>query len=100
MKQSFFRIASISFISGLILACSLTIPTASPTEPGAEPQYRYDDLPSESNQSAAFSEYTAISKWDKLDINYFFENGTDKLEEIEKTNWSDRHSICGQSKRH
>jgi hypothetical protein len=80
MKQSFFGIASISMISGLILACSLTIPTVSSPEPGAEPQYRYDDLPTESNQSAAISEYTAISKWDKLDITYFFENGTDRME--------------------
>jgi hypothetical protein len=79
MKQSFCRIASISLISGLILACSLTIPITSSPEPGTEPQYRYDDLPTESNQSAAISEYTAISKWDKLDITYFFENETDQL---------------------
>jgi hypothetical protein len=32
------------------------------------------------NESAAFSEYRAISKWDDLDITYFFENGTDQLD--------------------
>jgi hypothetical protein len=63
-------------ISSLMLACSLTIPTIS----SPEPQYRYDDLPGEVNESQAISEYRAISKWDQLDITYFFENGTDQLE--------------------
>jgi hypothetical protein len=59
-----------------MLACSLTIPNTF----SSEPQYRYDDLPDEANESQAFSEYRAISKWDQLDIAYFFENGTDQLE--------------------
>jgi hypothetical protein len=70
-------------ISSLLLACSLTIPTPSPNaEPGAEagPEYRYDDLPAPVNESAAISEYRAISRWDALDISYYFENGTDQLE--------------------
>jgi hypothetical protein len=66
------------FICTLLLACSLTIPTA--TEPGTELSYRYDELPQPANESAAFSEYRAISKWDTLDITYVFENGTDQLE--------------------
>lgn len=76
MRQSFNRIRTILLLaSSLILACTLTIPTSSPSEP----QYRYDDLPGESNESEAISEYRAISKWDDLDITYFFENGTDQL---------------------
>jgi hypothetical protein len=67
------------FISSLLLACSLTIPTASP-EPSAEPEFRYDDLPMPVNESAAIAEYRAISTWDKLDITYAFVNGTDQLE--------------------
>ena len=76
MKQSFRgRKTILLLISSLMLACSLTIPTSTP----AEPEYRYDDLPSKVNESAAISEYRAISKWDSLDITYFFENGTDQL---------------------
>jgi hypothetical protein len=79
MKRSFRLIGVLSLLSGL-LACNIAIPTSSPGEPGAEPQYRYDDLPSPTNQSAALSEYRAISTWDKLDITYVFVNGTDKLQ--------------------
>lgn len=76
MKQLFTRITILwLLISGLMLACSLTIPTTS----SPEPQYRYDDLPDKANESQAISEYRAISKWDTLEITYFFENGTDKL---------------------
>ena len=70
-------------ISSLMLACSLTIPTASPgspTEPGVDPEYRYDNLPSKVNESAAIAEYRAISTWDKLDISYTFVNGTGQLD--------------------
>ena len=71
-------------IPSLMLACSLTIPTAAPAEPevetGAEPQYRYDDLPNKVNESAAIAEYRAISTWDKLDISYSFVNGTGQID--------------------
>ena len=80
MNRSFLGIGGLSLLLGLLLACSITIPTASPTEPGAEPQYRYDDLPSPVNESAAISEYRAISTWDKLEITYAFVNGTDRLQ--------------------
>jgi len=63
-----------------MLACSLTIPTASSPGPGAEPRYRFDELPNQTNENSAISEYRAISKWDKLEITYFFANGTDKLQ--------------------
>jgi hypothetical protein len=76
MSRSFSGIRTPVILASLLLACSLTIPTALPTEP----DYRYDDLPSPTNQSAALSEYRAISTWDKLDITYVFVNGTDKLQ--------------------
>ena len=66
-------------ISSLMLACSLTIPAASPGST-TEPEYRYDALPSKVNESAAIAEYRAISTWDKLDIAYVFVNGTGQLD--------------------
>lgn len=79
MRRAFHRVVVSLCIASLLLACSLTIPGA-PTAPGADPQYRYDDLPSKVNESAAFAEYRAISTWDKLDITYAFVNGTNQLE--------------------
>lgn len=76
MKRSFRRFGITLFISSLLLACSLTVPTVTPAEPG----YRYDELPSPVNESAAIAEYRAISTWDKLDVTYAFVNGTGKLE--------------------
>jgi len=62
----------------VILACSQT-PTfpfsSTPTEPG----YRFDELPVESNESAAFEQYKTISKWATESIAYFFVNGTEQL---------------------
>src|ERR671919_1601074 len=73
------------FIKGLILpllvavlACSWA-PNISST-PATEPEYRYDDLPDAGKEELAIAEYRAISQWSKLDINYIFINGTDKLE--------------------
>ncbi len=81
MRGSSRRIVVSLFISSLLLACSLTVPTATP----AEPEYRYDDLPNPVNESAAISEYRAISTWDKLDITYTFVNGTGQLDgELER----------------
>ena len=76
MRRPFLRVAVTLFISGLLLACSLTIPGASTPAP----DYRYDDLPSPVNESAAISEYRAISTWERLDITYTFVNGTSQLE--------------------
>jgi len=77
MKILFPRIAiTLILFSGITLSCSLTTNTSSPPEP----QYRYDNLPSETNESAAISEYNAISKWSKVEINYFFINTTSKLD--------------------
>jgi hypothetical protein len=76
MRRSFRRFGMSLFISSLLLACSITVPTVAPAEPG----YRYDELPAKVNESAAIAEYRAISTWDKLDITYVFVNGTDTLQ--------------------
>jgi hypothetical protein len=77
MKNQFPRIAiTLILFSSITWSCSLTTNTPS----SAEPQYRYDDLPSQSNESAAISEYRAISKWAKVEINYYFINTTAKLD--------------------
>jgi hypothetical protein len=77
MKNLFPRIAITSILfSSIILSCSLT--TNTPSSP--EPEYRYDRLPSESNESSAMAEYRAISKWAKTEINYYFINTTGKLD--------------------
>ena len=76
MKQVRNRVVVLFFLfAGLMLACSLTIPTTSTPETG----FRYDELPGRNQESMAISEYRAISKWDLTDITYFFENGTEQL---------------------
>ena len=97
MRGSFRRLAITVFISSLPLACSLSMPGVS----SPEPQYRYDELPNPVNESAAISEYRAISTWDKLDITYTFFNGTGQLEgEVERdlirrafTLWAEQTSL-------
>ena len=61
----------------VMLACSLT-PTLS--SPSAEPEYRYDDIPTEANESSIIAEYQAISRWSAPDLTYYFINGTETLE--------------------
>ena len=60
----------------LTLACSNL--TATPA--ASEPDYRYDDLPAKGEESAAISEYRAISQWNQLEIKYFIINDTGKLQ--------------------
>jgi hypothetical protein len=74
------RIIIIVIITVLIasLACSFT-PGAPLLSPSAQPEFRYDDLPQKNTQNAAIAEYQAIAKWDTLDIQYYFINGTGKL---------------------
>lgn len=77
MKNVFTRVAiTLVLFSSIILSCSSTTNTASSPEAG----YRYDDLPTELNESSAIAEYRAISKWSKLEIAYYFVNGTGKLD--------------------
>lgn len=59
----------------LVLAFSLSC--AIP-KPARNTSYRYDNLPDNSN-GQAIAEYRAISNWSKLDLTYFFVNGTEKL---------------------
>ncbi len=73
MRQHFLNLTVIFAL--IALACSNLTTTPS----SAEPEYRYDDLPDAGNESAAFSEYRAISQWGKLEIAYFFANGTGKI---------------------
>jgi hypothetical protein len=77
MKNLFPRIAmTLILFSSIASSCSLA--TNTPTS--SEPQYRYDELPTETNQSSALAEFRAISKWAKVEITYYFVNGTDKLD--------------------
>src|SRR5215216_5492590 len=77
MKNLFPRIAiTLILFSSVTLSCSLA--TNTPSSP--EAQYRYDRLPPETNQSSAIAEYRTISKWAKVEINYYFINGTGKLD--------------------
>ena len=43
-------------------------------------EYRYDDIPTEANESSIIAEYQAISQWSTLDLTYYFMNDTGKLE--------------------
>lgn len=82
MRKTFIRNAMRWIIPLLIvtLACSTSIPTSITAIPNAtETDFRYDDLPTEANESAAFAEYQAISQWSTLDLTYHFVNGTQKL---------------------
>lgn len=55
MKQRFSRIVTVlALIYSLMLACSLTIPAASPSQ--SQPGFRYDGLASKVNESSAISE--------------------------------------------
>src|SRR5687768_11490390 len=85
MNLSFRRIITGIILPLLItaLACSISTGPAGPASPASAPtvesEYRYDDLPDPINEESAISEFRAIAKWDKLDIAYFFVNGTSKL---------------------
>jgi hypothetical protein len=61
-----------------MLACS-SAPSLPSVNQSNGPGYRFDGLPSETNESSAFQEYQAIAKWDTADIKYYFINGTDQL---------------------
>lgn len=76
--KGFFTRAAITLIllSSITWSCSSTTSTPAATEP----EYRYDNLPAPSNQSAAIAEYRAISKWAKVELTYYFANSTGKLD--------------------
>ena len=68
MKKRFVVIALVLILT---LACGL------PARTNDEVSYRYDNLPDTS--TSAIAEYRAVSNWSKLDLTYFFIDGTDKL---------------------
>jgi hypothetical protein len=76
LNQAIARIAIPLFLA--MLACS-SAPTLPSVNQSNGPEYRFDGLPSKTNESSAFQEYQAIAKWDTTDIKYYFINGTDKL---------------------
>ena len=80
MKHSVYSILTRLIQPLLIAALGCSGLTNTFLTPTAESEYRYDDLPSAEREEAAISEYRTISKWDKLEIAYFFINGTSKLE--------------------
>lgn len=61
------------------MACSVSPSLPSTLSTPAGPEYRFDSLPTKTNESSAFAEYQTIAKWDTTDIKYYFLNGTDKL---------------------
>ena len=77
------------------LSCSILSTPPSP----AESEYRYDDLPEANNTDAAIAEYQAISQWNKLEIAYFFINGTEKLSDESEREAVRQALPCGRGKR-
>lgn len=47
--------------------------------PDGKPIYRYDDLPDASDEDETIAEYRAISRWDTLELAYYFVNNTEKI---------------------
>lgn len=79
MRVRFTRYISGAIVSLLIFLQACGAMPSVPADP-EELTYRYDDLPIPANESAAFAQYQAISKWSRMDITYYFINGTEKLE--------------------
>ncbi len=76
MRHSFFKHFITTFIVLLLtsLACSSLTPASEP-----EIKYRYDSLPDAGDENETASKFTAISKWGKTNITYYFINGTGKI---------------------
>lgn len=62
----------------LTMACSLT--PAIPSSSSTEPEYRYDDIPTEPNESSIIAEYQAISQCSTLDLSDHFMNSNTQIE--------------------
>ncbi len=68
---------SITIIALLIatsLACSSLTPSVEPRT-----SYRYDNLPDAGQNDETIAKFRAISQWGKTSINYYFINGTGKI---------------------
>jgi Matrixin len=77
LQSALARIVIPLLLVGMACSVSPSLPSALSTPAGTE--YRYDGLPSKTNEGSAFAEYQTISKWDTTAIKYYFLNGTDKL---------------------
>lgn len=86
MRKVFLFIIQVLIINGVLIT---TIACNSLTERGGNGAngadeldltgYRYDNLPDPNEASGAMAEFRALSRFDKLDLSYYFINGTEKL---------------------
>lgn len=85
MRKVFFLLIQALIINSFLIA---TIGCGSLTERGAQEvditEYRYDNLPEPNEASGAMAEFQALSRFNKLDITYYFINGTDQLPDAEE----------------
>ena len=81
MYRSLRRIITLFILPLCVSALACSSITNTTSSPQTEPEYRYDDLPDAGSEDAAISEYRAISQWNKLEIAFFFINGTNKLQD-------------------
>jgi hypothetical protein len=63
----------------LLLITSLACSSALPSSEEVETSYRYDNLPNAGDEDESIAKYRAISQWGKTNLNYFFVNGTNKI---------------------
>lgn len=71
--KSFFALFFLLLVS-TGLACNFGPAGTTPT-----PTYRYDNLPNPSQDQQAVARFSAISRWSKTNITYYFLNDTSKL---------------------
>ena len=76
MRDSFFKNLIAIFIILLLtsLACSTLTPSSAPGT-----SYRFDSLPNAGDENETAAKFSAISKWSKTSIAYYFINGTEKI---------------------
>lgn len=76
MRHSFFKHLITIFVTLALasLACSTITSVSEP-----ELSYRYDSLPAAGEENETASKFSAISKWGKTNISYYFINGTEKI---------------------
>lgn len=76
-------LSALFFVLVFLFAVACSTPPAPETADSpddlANVTYRYDNLPDATDKSGSLAEFNAISKFDHLDITYFFINGSDKL---------------------
>jgi len=77
MRHSFLKHLGLIFV--LLLITSLACSSALPSSEEVETSYRYDNLPNAGDEDESIAKYRAISQWGKTNLNYFFVNGTNKI---------------------